>query len=597
MLLINILSTVETVSMEDFANVLFTPQIIGLIFIMGYLSTQIFEGAIGNYISSRKRKKRKRNKKIKKRNKKINRKPKTVSAQPSVRQLSKSRSTPTKDATASKSSSRIMRIIVILMTIQLLPQLFTELGLSDEILQIFSYGILDNFNSYSWLQWSLILSAAYLGVESTFETENFHLFSIPIVFLSATVIQGTFPTPLFFVYCFLFMSILQAMKVENSNLSVLGLSSDIRDYIGVKKYPAQLFITSVIQGRNLPAHLHANPETRRRNSHGWLHLDESPLGDVLESFRWSRWLILQDNEKDRLTGIFCWLLVVALLTIDMAFLDGSFADGDAATIGILIYVTLVFLALTYHGIIFATWVWFFSYGFTETYSEIPDTLVTLALPYIIFYPMRHYFNNRKIMDITNLITPRPIHRIVQPRNSTLKEELRSHGWMGKIYIWIKLAIFGLLNNLIVSLICVVQLLVGLLVLIINAIYLFITGWLRSFGFSEVAIGERYEITIVDLKYHLAGLSIVIIDVASSIIHGLVAPWLSAYWFFESDNAAEPPEGAGYIWYLFRNSERAKFPFFYYLAGAISWYHSFYYIAAILIVILILGALVVLGSSS
>jgi hypothetical protein len=209
--------------------------------------------------------------------------------------------------------------------------------------------------------------------------------------------------------------------------------------------------------------------------------------------------------------------------------------------------------------------------------------------------MRHYFNNQQIMQITNLIRP----NLDFPNNRTLKEELRSHGWTGKIYIWIKLGIFGLLNNLIVSLICVVQLLVGLLLLIINAIYLYITGWLRSFGFSEVAIGERYEITIVELQYHFRMLSIAIIGAAVSIIHGLIAPWLSVYWVFVSANAPELPEGTNmtpmrtFIWYLFRNSESADYPFFYYLAGVISWYYSVTSLVAIVLIIVVFILFVVL----
>lgn len=565
-------------SLGDYANEFFTPEILSLVFLLGYMSTQFFDGLMGNLVSSIKRKNRRQIKKLR--------------HGPTVPELTRSpppprdfvpelpRSAPTKEVTTSTSSSRIFRIIVMLLTIQLLPQLFTELGLSDEILEIFSYGILNNVNSYSWLQWSLILSAGYLCVESTFETENFHLFSIPIVFLSAMVIQGTFPKPLFFVYCFLFMSILQALKVRNTNLTVFGLSSNIRDYFGQKKYPANIFAASLIQGR------------QRQLTDAWKHVDAD--GNFSLALADSRWSSLNDPRGDRVVGIFYWLLVVAVVIIDASFLGNTL---DNSTIRTLIYVTLVCLSLTYHGIIFATWVWYLiSYnGFTGIYSEIPGTLIALALIYIIFYSTRHYFNNRKIMNITNLIILNPSY----PDELTLKEELRSHGWTGKIYIWIKLGIFGLLNNLIVSFICVIQLFVGLLILIINAVYLFITGWLRSFGFSEVAVGERFEIDIVNLKYLLTGLSTVIISVAESIIHGILAPWASSYWLFAPPEGkpTSPPEDTTnprLIWYMFRNSESAKFPLFYYIAAVISWYHSVWYIVIISLILLFLAFLILAG---
>ena len=136
-------------------------------------------------------------------------------------------------------------------------------------------------------------------------------------------------------------------------------------------------------------------------------------------------------------------------------------------------------------------------------------------------------------------------------------------------------------------------------IIINAIYLFITGWLRSFGFSETAIGEDVEITFNDLKYLLLGLWIAILEAIMSILRGFFAPWISSYWFFESENAPEHPgeAEATVLWYFFRNSESATFPFFYYIAAVISWYYSGIYIVSLIAIIMLLGVLVIIGGSS
>jgi len=556
--------------LEDHGSEFFTPKILSLVFLLAYMSTKLYEGWFGNFISLTRREIRRRI------NRRRRRRREPTAALAKLRQRLpnwKSHSAPTKEVATPSSRSRIFRIAIILVTIQFLPEILAGLGLSDEISTIISYGILNNSSSYSWLQWSLILSVGYLIVESTFESENFHLFTIPIVFLSTMVIPGTFPNPLFFAYCFLFMSILQAMKLENSNVTVLGLSSDIRDYIGQKKCPANLFAVSLIQGRHLQL-IHAQ---RHVDADGNIHL----------ALANSRWSFLRDDPKDRSRGIFYWLLFVAFVVIYGVFIDGSFADGDAAIIWILIALTLLCLALTYHGIIFATWVWYLIsiQGFTEIFSEIPGTLIALVVIYIVFYPMRHYFNNRKIMGITNLISVN-----FTPRERTLKGELSwvSHGWTRKIYIWIKLGICGLLNNLIVSLICTIQLLVGLLVLIINAIYLFITGWLRSFGFS---VPIRHAIIpFGDIGQFIGILPIVLFGTAASIFHGILAPWVSTYWLFKKPVPRVAVTDRGLRWYLFRNSESADYPVIYYLVGAISWLFCFPFIVSIVGTLLIAAVL-------